>query len=102
MEHFSNCFDLQSVTVRAPGNVARHPLCYGFIFINKGNIGCRINQTFLKPHPAGQPDLSGESFSYVDAEGRLYKNNFQVVFDPFTLPADNPLIEIHQVHYVQV
>lgn len=91
------CFDTVDATYRNSQTVPRHPLCYGYIFINKGDTGVLINGTFLKPFPPGRPDLSGESYSYVDAGGRLYTRDFLIIFD--SLPGVDPRVEIHQVHH---
>lgn len=89
------CFDTQDGTYRESQTVPVHRDCYGFIFINKGDTGVTINQTFLQPRPA--PGLSGESFSYVDAGGRRYKKDFMINFE--AAPGTDPWVEIHQVHH---
>lgn len=74
-------------SVYASGRVNVEKECYGFSFINKGGSAVRVNQILLKPYPPGHPELSGESFSFVDPEGRILAQSFEVVFnagaDPF-------------------
>lgn len=95
MVNVNGCFDTQDGTYRTSQTVAAHPKCYGFIFINKGDTGVTINQTYLQPRPGA--GLSGESYSYVDAGGRIYKRPFQINFD--AAPGTDPWVEIHQVHH---
>lgn len=72
--------------------------CYGYAFINKGDTGVRVNQTYLKPYPPGRPDLSGESYSFVDPNKAIFNSDFQIVFD--AAPGAAPAVEIHQYYYL--
>ena len=90
----SNCFTEMPVSIYTSQTLPRQPGCYGYAFINKGDTGVRVNQTYLKPYPPLRPDLSGESYSFVDPEGRLFNQDFQITFD--TAPGLNPWVEIHQ------
>jgi hypothetical protein len=86
-------FDEQVNTVRTNTAISVHPCCFGYCFINKGNVAVTVNQTLLLPAPA--PGLSGESYSYVDNEKALYsQKQFLVTF----AAGANPVVEIHQYH----
>lgn len=101
MNDFENtCFDTMTTPVRTSGNVEVHPLCFGFIFVNKGDLEVRVNNITLKPFPAGHPELSGESFAFVDPKRKLFsRRQFQVQFNG--TPTANTVLEITQVHHVQ-
>lgn len=90
------CFDTQDGTYRESQVVPVHVACYGYQYINKGDTGVLINGTYLNPRPAA--GLSGESYGYVDAGGRITKKPFQIVFD--AAPMTDPWVEIHQVHHI--
>ena len=75
-------------SVYSSGRIQVEQNCYGFALINKGGTAVRINQILLKPYPPLQPELSGESFSFVDPQGRTLNQTFEVNFqgggtDPF-------------------
>ena len=62
------------------------PRCYGFILINKGDCLVTVNGIKLKPYPPGHPELSGESFSFVDPCRSFYNRDFTVIFDAGAAP----------------
>ena len=87
-------FVLTTTKVTKSGRIERDQGCYGFIFWNKGADSVLVDGKLLKPHPVGQPNLSGESWAYVDAEQREYNQSyFTVVF----LATTAPYLEITQV-----
>lgn len=92
------CFSELINTIYTSQTINKQPGCYGYTFINKGDTGVRVNQTYLKPYPAGRPDLSGESYSFVDPLRAVFNMNFQVIFD--AAPGANPILELHQYHHV--
>jgi hypothetical protein len=94
----SDCFAEHTSTIRDSTTVPRHAGCYGYTFINKGDTGVRVNQTYLKPYPPGRPDLSGESYSFVDPLRSLFNDDFQIIFD--AAPGATPILELHQYHKV--
>lgn len=88
-------FDLLINTVFINTRVRVDPKCYGFAFVNKGDTGVHINDTYLKPYLPGFPGLDGGSFAFVDEQGRLFRRKvFVVVFD--SAPFINPFIQITQ------
>ena len=89
-------FDEQINAVRENGAVQVHQACFGYCFINKGDVAVTVNQTFLLPAPA--PGLSGESYAYVDQEKALYSQKQFLV--TFAAGGTNPYVEIHQYHKV--
>lgn len=93
------CFSEFINTVYTSVTLPRQAGCYGYTFINKGDTGVKVNQTFLKPYPPGRPDLSGESYSFVDPLKDLFNQDFQIIFD--ALPGADPRVEIHQYYIIQ-
>lgn len=94
------CFDEQITRVRTSLTVPKHKGTYGYLFINKGDTGVLINQTYLKPYPPGRPDLSGESYGFVDPLRAVYTgNDFSVTFD--AAPGADMQLEIHQYHHIE-
>lgn len=94
------CFDEMAATVFISTTIPKHPKVYGYMFINKGDTGVWVNQTYLKPYPPGRPDLSGESYSFVDPLKAIFTGNgFKVLFD--AAPAADQRVEIHQYHKVE-
>lgn len=77
------------------GTIPREAGCYGFIWINLGDDLVTINTLPLKPFPPGFPDLSGESFSFVDPWRNLYNRDFTIAFAGVGV---NPLVQIVQVY----
>lgn len=91
----SERFDEQINTSRVNGQIPVHPCCFGFTYINKGLVGVTVNQTYLKPALA--IGLSGESYSFVHPEEKLYsQKQFLITFDA----GATPWVEIHQYHKV--
>lgn len=83
---------------RGSGNFPFPPNTYGYTFVNKGDTAVIVMDHNLKPYPPGRPDLSGESYSYVDAQGRTFqKVKFQVTFD--TTPAADPWLQVTVYFY---
>lgn len=97
--HKIGCFLEMVNTIYTSITIPRQTGCYGYAFINKGDTGVRVNQTYLKPYPPARPDLSGESYSFVDPNGALFNQDFQITFD--AAPGAAPVIEIHQYCYIQ-
>lgn len=94
----AKCFSEKAVTIYNSQTINCEKYCYGYAFINKGDTGVRVNQTFLKPYPPGRPDLSGESYAFVDPCRNYFNMDFQIVFD--AAPGVAPAVEIHQYHDV--
>lgn len=95
-----NCFSEKVNTIYTSMTIPRERGCFGYAFINKGDTGVRINQTYLKPYPAGRPELSGESYAYVDPCRVPFNMDFQITFDQ--LPGVVPAVEIHQYYDLTV
>lgn len=90
----SKNFQLTTSKITTSGRVQRDKNCYGFIFWNKGGSNVLVDDKLLKAYPPGQPELSGESWSYVDMEQREYTTPyFTVTF----LNNVDPYLEITQV-----
>lgn len=93
------CFAEYVNTIYNSVTLPKQSGCYGYAFINKGDTGVKVNQTYLKPYPPGRPDLSGESYSYVDPKCNLFNMDFQITFD--AAPGGAPAVEIHQYYIIQ-
>lgn len=90
------CVGEQITRVTQSITIPKHSKCYGYGYINKGDTGVLVNQTYLKPYPPGRPDLSGEAYFFVDPLGRHVSNDFQITFD--AAPGAAPQLELHQYH----
>lgn len=88
-------FGLLVTDVYNSRTVTVDPNCYGFILINKGADLVTVNGIKLKPYPPGQPELSGESFAFVDPERKVYNQDFVVVFNAVVTA---PWLQIVQVY----
>lgn len=96
MEKYSDCFDEKVTTQLVNGQIDKQNGCYGYCFINKGDVGVTVNQTYLLPRPA--PGLSGESYAFVDPQRKLWGGSqFTITFDA---GGAAPRVEIHQYHHV--
>lgn len=73
-------FDLLVGSYRRNEKVPVEVGCYGFIALNKGGDLVTVNDMPLKPFPPGFPDLSGETWGFVDPWRNLYKRPFQISF----------------------
>lgn len=68
------------------GEIPVDRFCFGFSLINRGADTVKVNNIVLRGYPPGHPELSGESFSFVDPLSRFYTENFTITFESVVDP----------------
>jgi len=71
---------------------------YGFIAINSGGDAVRVNGIRLKPFPPGFPQLSGESFGFVDPWRNTYNRDFTITFEGTGSVPSLTLVQVYKTN----